>query len=665
MDRIGQIGDDAGRVVKGQIDAGHIDAGHIDAGRINTGHIDAGRIDEGRAAPAAMSSPKQAPALGDYSLIGDCHGSALVSAEGSIDWCCLPRFDSGSCFGRLLDWKRGGHCLVRFAGESGKPGGCSYLEDTLVLETILQSETARIKVSDCFAMRQRGAHEPYREIMRILECERGTAELEFEVAPRFDYGSVKPWLRRTDSNTFTAIGGDDGLLIWSDGELRSDGETLVSGASLHAGERLRLLMRFVQPHLLEREHTSDLDGEAIDARLTETIAWWQQWRKRLRSDGIDQRAVVRSALTLKALTYAPTGAIVAAPTASLPETAGGERNWDYRFSWIRDSTLTANALAELGCGREAERFRNFIVRSSAGHAEDLQILFGIGGERRVVEQELDLEGYRGSRPVRVGNQAARQLQLDALGEILNLAWQWHRRGESPDDDEWRFFSELVETAVDRWEEPDRGIWEWRGEPRHFVHSKACCWAAVDRGLRLAEECLRKAPVRRWEKAREEIREAIERRGYDSERGVFVQCFDEPELDAALLLLPVVGFVEFEDERMVRTAAAIHEDLGAQGFVRRYDRDDGLPGKEGAFLACSFWLAQCYARQGHLPEARVVFDRAMGAASPQGLFSEQVDPDSGQLLGNYPQTLTHLSHIEAAVALQEGAARVSEQHQGGI
>jgi GH15 family glucan-1,4-alpha-glucosidase len=360
-------------------------------------------------------------------------------------------------------------------------------------------------------------------------------------------------------------------------------------------------------------------------------------------------------LTLKALTYAPTGAIVAAATTSLPETLGGERNWDYRYSWVRDSTLAAHALAELGCEREAKRFRHFIVRSSGGHAEDLQILFGVGGERRIGEEELDLDGYRGSRPVRVGNAAASQVQLDALGEILNLAWRWHQRGHSPDDDEWRFFSELVDTAAERWSEPDCGIWEWRGEGRHFVHSKACCWAALDRGLRLAEECARSAPTRRWKQAREEIREAIEARGYEQERGVFVQCFDEPQLDSALLLLPVIGFVGFDDERMLRTTDAVREELDAEGFLYRYREGDDLPGQEGAFVACSFWLAECYARQGRLAQAREAFDRAMGAASPLGLFSEQVDPASGELLGNYPQTLTHLSHVAAAVALAETAA----------
>ena len=570
-----------------------------------------------------MNRDGQAPAIGEYGLIGDCHSAALVSREGSIDWCCLPRFDSGSCFGRLLDRDRGGFCAVSLK-ETAAPGSSGYLEDTLVLQTVLHGAHATVRLLDFFAMREHGGREPRRELIRIVECERGGAALEIEVAPRFDYGAVRPWLRRAGSDLFSATGGDDGLLVWSDGELAVDQEALVARREIHAGERLRLLIRFVRPHLLE-DDPGEVDGGEIDARLQETVSWWRRWRERLRHDGPDMEAMVRSALTLKALTYAPTGAIVAAPTTSLPETLGGERNWDYRFSWVRDSTLAAHALAELGCEPEAQRFRHFIVRSSAGHAEDLQILFGIGGERRIGEEQLDLEGYRGSRPVRAGNAAARQLQLDALGEILNLGWRWNLRGHPPDDDEWRFFSELVDTAAERWSESDRGIWEWRGEPRHFVHSKACCWAALDRGLRLAEECARSAPTRRWSSAREEIREAIEAHGYERERGVFVQCFDEGALDSALLLLPVVGFLAFDDERMLRTTDAVREELDANGFLYRYRENDQLPGREGAFLACSFWLTECYARQGRLVEAREVFDRAMGAASPLAFSQSRSTP----------------------------------------
>ncbi|HEX4466657.1 MAG TPA: glycoside hydrolase family 15 protein [Solirubrobacteraceae bacterium] len=597
------------------------------------------------------------PALAGYSLIGDCHGAALVSAEGSIDWCCLPRFDSGSCFARLLDQERGGHCSIALHGGVVESSS-AYLEDTMVLETKLRGPDASVRVLDCMAIREQSEQSSRREIVRVIECSHGPAEVRLQIAPRFDYGEVTPWLRRVGEDSFTATGGDDGLMIWSDGELESDGEQLIASAKLQEGERLHMLIRHVRPHLLEQEQLSE-DGGQVDARIRETVRWWRGWRKRLSGAGSEHPAAVRSALLLKALTYAPTGAIVAAPTTSLPETPAGERNWDYRFSWIRDSALAARSLAELGCEREAERFGRFVVRASAGHAEDLQILFGVGGERRITEQELDLRGYRDARPVRVGNQAAGQLQLDALGEMLNQAWRWHRRGHSPDDDEWRFFAELVETAVERWDEPDRGIWEWRDEPRHFVHSKAGCWTAVERGLTLAEECVRRAPARRWKRAHEEIREAIESRGYDEDRGIFVQCFDEPELDAALLLLPVLGFVEFDDERMVRTADAVRETLGVGGFVRRYERDDRLPGEEGAFLACSFWLVECYARQGRLEQAREVFDHAVGAASPRGLFSEQIDPDSRELLGNYPQALTHLSHIAAAIALEQAAAHVGE------
>ena len=593
--------------------------------------------------------------IGGYGLIGDCHSAALVSSEGSIDWCCLPRFDSGSCFGRLLDRERGGFCAVAVAGDASWQGS-GYAPDTMVLENVAEGSQGTVRVTDFFAMREQGALRPRRELIRILECERGSADVRIEVSPRFDYGAVRPWLRRSGSDVFEAIGGNDGLVVWSDGELNTEQEALLAAGRIHAGERLRLVIRFVRPHRL-RDERIELDGGEVDKRLEETLGWWRAWCERLGEEMAHDEAVKRSALTLKALTYAPTGAIVAAPTTSLPETIGGERNWDYRYSWVRDSTLAAHALSELGCEREARRFRHFIVRSSAGHADDLQILFGIGGERRISEEQLDLEGYRGSRPVRVGNDAAGQLQLDALGEILNLAWRWHRRGHSPDDDEWRFFSELVDSAVQRWSEPDRGIWEWRGGPRHFVHSKACCWAAVDRGLRLAEECSRRAPTRRWEQARTEIREAIETRGYDAERGIFVQCFDRPALDGALLLLPVVGFVPFDDERMVRTTDAVREELGAGGFLLRYREDDELPGREGAFLACSFWLAECYARQGRLPQARETFDRALGAASPLGLFSEEVDPDSGELLGNFPQTLTHLSHVAAVAALGRQASSV--------
>ena len=372
--------------------------------------------------------------------------------------------------------------------------------------------------------------------------------------------------------------------------------------------------------------------------------------------GPDAPSSIRSALTLKALTYHHTGALVAAPTTSLPETPGGKRNWDYRYSWIRDSALAVTCLADLGAEAEVNATRSFMERSSAGNAEDLQILYGVGGERRLDELELDLpvtamRGRCGSATERPG-----QLQLDALGQLVLQTWLWYERGHEPDDDYWRFIVDLADTAAERWKEPDRGIWEWRKGRHHFTHSKALCWVALDRALELARLCMRKAPERRWRKARDEIRARSSAVATTPSAGVFTKAFDERGMDAALLRLPAVGFIEYEDERMIRTVDAIREELDFDGLIRRYEGDDGLPGKEGAFLPCAFWVAEVLARQSRTEEAREVFDRAMQTANGLGLFSEEYDPRSNEMLGNFPQALTHLSQIEAAMALSAHRAR---------
>jgi GH15 family glucan-1,4-alpha-glucosidase len=590
-------------------------------------------------------SEKQPPISG-YGLIGEGRTAALVSSTGSIDWCCLPRFDSGALFARLLD-PEGGHCSI----EAERVLGRRYLEQTLVLETRLAGQEGEARLLDFFP---RG-EEPERPcLVRIVEGLQGSVKLKAEVAPRFDYGAVAPWLRESDGEScFAAIGGDDGLLISADFELQVvDHHRLEGQLEVGEGERRRLSLGYRRPVDLEPLGSlKPLDPDRIDGELERTVEWWREWLSNLSGDALRVDGVARSAAVLKALSYEPTGAIVAAPTTSLPEARdpGGERNWDYRYSWVRDSALAAQSLAELGGEEDADAFRRFVERSAAGHADDLQVLFGVGGERRLGEEELGhLSGYRGEGPVRIGNGAAGQFQLDAYGQVLDQSWSWHLRGNSPDDDYWRFLADLVDAAAKRWQEPDRGIWEWRGEPRHFVHSKALAWSAIDRGIRIAEDTGREVPER-WRAAREEVRAAIESRGYESRLGTFLQAFEQENLDAALLRLPAVGFLDWDDERMVATTDAIRERLACGGLLRRYDADDGMA-PEGAFLPCSFWLATCLAHQGRAPEAREAFERASATANDLGLLAEEYDPARGRMLGNFPQALTHLSHIEAAVAL---------------
>jgi GH15 family glucan-1,4-alpha-glucosidase len=602
-----------------------------------------------------MAGERRQPPIADYALIGDCHGAALVSRTASIDWCCVPRFDSGSCFARLLDWDDGGFCSIA-PDELDRPSFREYVDDTLVLGTTFRAAGGEARLLDCFVMREGPDRSEEREILRVVEGRRGAFEFTVCVAPRFDYGEVGPWLSSRGRGVFTAIGGDDGLVVTGDAGLEMvDDRALVARCVVRPGDRVRLSIAFRRPEQIDGQDLEPLDPEEADRRLERTLEWWREWAGSVRLGGADAPGAARSAIVLKALTYAPTGAIAAAPTTSLPEAPSGSRNWDYRFAWIRDSALAVRSLAELGYEREADAFRRFFERSAAGSATDLQILYGVGGERRLTEVELShLEGYRGARPVRAGNNASGQLQLDAYGQLVDQSWRWHQRGNSPDDDYWRFLLELVDAAVERWREPDNGLWEWRGDPKHFVHSKVLCWAAVDRGLKLAEECMRKAPEARWRRARNEIREAVESEGYDDRRGVFIQAFGERQMDAALLRLPTVGFLDYADERMVRTVDAIREELEEDGLVWRYRTDDGLEGDEGAFLACSFWLVEVMARQGRHEEARAVFDRALSTANGLGLFSEEYDPDGHQMLGNFPQALTHLSHIEAALALAEGS-----------
>lgn len=590
------------------------------------------------------------PAIGDYAIVGDCHSAALVSRDASIDWCCLPRFDSGSVFGRLLDWDRGGYCQVEPATD-GYTSSRDYLPGTLVLVTTFFAPGGEVRLYDCFTMREGGSRQPYRQLLRVVEGVRGEMDVRVTLRPRFDFGGVKPWLRLHGPKLYSAVGGNDAIVVAGDVDFEIvDLHDFAATVGVRAGERHRLSIAYYPPEDIDPSVPPPPDADELDRRLADTIEWWRTWSAKVKIGGPYGPEAARSALVLKALVHAPTGAVVAAPTTSLPESMGAERNWDYRFSWVRDSQFTVRSLTELGCTDEADGFRRFIERSAAGSAESLQIMYGVGGERRLTEVTLDLDGYCGSQPVRIGNAASNQTQLDVYGYLLDLAWRWHQRGRSPDDDYWRFLLGLVDRSVELWQEPDCGIWEMRGKPQHFVHSKVMCWAAVDRGVRLGHECLRQGPFKRWERAARDMREAIESDGYDTDRGVFVQAFGSKEFDAALLLLPTFDFVAYDDDRMVRTTDAVRHELSDDGLLRRYRGDDELGGTEGVFVACTFWLVECLARQGRSAEAQEVFGRAAATANDLGLFAEEFDPGSRRLLGNFPQGLSHLSHIAAAATL---------------
>ena len=601
-----------------------------------------------------MAKREDYPGIADYALIGDCHSAALISRTAAIEWCCLPRFESGSAFAAILDRERGGTCSITPVKDGNWMYSRRYLQDSLVLETTLHGPAGEVKIVDLFLVSDE--HQSIdRRILRTIEGRRGAVELDVRVAPRFDYGQVRPWIRRLGLQLHSAVGGDDALVIWCERELTEDPDHELSARlTVSAGERVRLLLSYCRPELIDGGETAEADPGALDADVEATLEWWRTWATNVSLNSPDEASARRSAIVLKALTYIPTGAVVAAPTTSLPEVIGGERNWDYRYAWIRDSSFSSRSFSNVGCVHEADAFRRFMIRSAAGHADDLQVLYGVGGERRLVASTLNgLEGYRGSTPARIGNDAVQQLQLDAYGEIVNLMWRWHRRGHSPSDDDWRFVVSLIDQAGERCREPDRGIWEWPGKPEHFVHSKVLCWSALDRGLRLADECMRRAPTRRWRQARDELGERIEAEGFDADRGTYTQVFGRPELDAALLLLPTVEYLAWDDERMRGTVAAVREELSAgDGLLYRYRREDGLSGREGAFLCCSFWLVECLARGGAIGDARGVFDQVLARANDLCLFAEEIDPGSGELLGNFPQALTHLAHIDAAVALAE-------------
>jgi GH15 family glucan-1,4-alpha-glucosidase len=592
------------------------------------------------------------PPIGDYGLIGDCHSAALVSCSGSIDWCCLPRFDSDSCFGRLLDWQKGGHFAITPVGSYRVKR--EYRGASLILVTTFTTRTGEARLIDFFSMRTGGRLRPRRELVRVLHGVRGHVTFDVAIVPRFDFGEVKPWIRVSGHGGFTAVGSNAGLRIFADVPLQlADDHDLRARVEVRSGVRYHMGLVFFRPSENHKLRPVRQELGSLRTHYLETKKWWENWSSKIRYRDGHGASILRSAIVLKALSYAPTGAIAAAVTTSLPETVGGERNWDYRFCWVRDSIFSVHALITLGLGAEADGIRRFIQRSAAGNADELQVLYGVDGKRRLPEIVLDgLEGWRLSRPVRIGNAASTQFQSDMYGLIVELSWRWSERGVRPGKDYWDFLVAIIEAAIEKSHLPDRGIWEVRSQPRHFVNSKVMCWAAIDGGIALAEKYALSAPLERWRQERDNLRSNIEKRGIDPDRGIFVRSYGSDEVDAALLLLPGVDFVRFDDERMVRTTEVIRRELASDGLILRYKGEDGLEGREGVFLCCTFWLAECLARQGRRKEALRTFKRAAAAANDLGLFAEQYAPLSKEMLGNFPQALTHLAHISAALALRE-------------
>ena len=600
----------------------------------------------------------------DYGLIGDLQTAALVSRHGCIDWLCFPRFDSGACFAALLGDEENGRWSLRPASDITSAQR-RYRGDTLVLETELACDEGVVRLIDFMPPRGEAP-----DVVRIVEGVEGTVPMKMRMSIRFDYGSIVPWVRRKDEGLH-AVAGPDALLLATPIDL--------VGRNLHTEAEFDVAPGDRVPFVLTWYPSNRPSPERVDAEraLVDTESFWREWVTDCAHVGRFREPLVRSLVTLKALTYAPTGGIVAAATTSLPEALGGVRNWDYRYCWLRDATLTLLALVRAGYEDEARAWRDWLLRAIAGRPGEVQIMYGIAGERRLTELELEwLDGYEGSRPVRIGNAASGQLQLDVYGEVADALYHARQAGIGASPDAWALNKKLLEWLEDGWRQPDEGIWEVRGPRRHFVHSKVMAWVAFDRAVRSVEEYEREGPVNRWRQLRDEIHDDVCREGFSEKLGAFTQSYGMDRLDASLLMIPLVGFLPADDERVVGTVAAIERELVEDGLVARYRADqentgvDGLPPGEATFLPCSFWLAQVYAMQGRLDEAETLFERLLGLRNDLGLLSEEYDVEAGRLVGNFPQAFTHLTLVDAALTLADGWCRgagtgtVDETRPGG-
>lgn len=576
----------------------------------------------------------------DYAIIGDTHTAALVGKDGSIDWLCVPRFDSGAAFAALLGNQDNGRWLLAPAGGIQRVER-SYHGDTLVLETTFHTDDGVVRVTDCMPIRQASV-----ELVRVVKGLSGRVPMHMDLRMRFDYGSILPWVVEDDERP-RAIAGPDSMILTTPVRTEGAGNSTVADFVVSPGDEVPFVLAWFPSN--EKPPRSG-DGPRL---VADTIRWWDKWAKRCTYQSSSRDLTMRSLITLKALTYAPTGGIVAAATTALPEWIGSVRNWDYRYCWLRDSVLTLFALMTGGYREEAYAWRDWLLRAAAGDPSQLQIMYGLSGERRLTEFELDwLPGYEGSRPVRVGNAASGQFQLDVFGETLASLYLM-REASSADgleDDSWPLEMALLEFLEGAWQHPDDGLWEMRGERQHFTHSKVMAWLAFSSAVRSVERFKLPGPVDRWRAHRDEIHALVCNEGYDAELGSFTQTFGSKQLDGSLLQLPLVGFLPPTDERMRGTISAIEQGLIHEGFVLRYqttEADDGLPPGEGVFLPCSFWLVDNYVLQGRRREARALFDRLAGISNDVGLFSEEYDPAARRQLGNTPQAFTHLAHVQAA------------------
>ncbi len=591
----------------------------------------------------------------DYALIGDCETAALVARDGSIDWLCWPRFDSGACFSALLGNREHGRWIIEPAAGSSRRRR-DYRNHTLILETQFETPDGTATLIDFMPPRAENSN-----IVRLVRGEQGRLRLRMELILRFDYGCVVPWVARLGDGTWRAIAGPDMVLLRTPVVLEGKDFTTVAEFDIAAGEMIPFVLTYAPSHLPP--------PEPIDPpkSLQATEGFWTDWGARVDTTSEWSDAVIRSLMILKALTYAPTGGIVAAPTTSIPEQLGGSRNWDYRFCWLRDATLTLLALMNGGFHDEARAWRDWLLRAGAGSASQLQIMYGLAGERRLQEWEVPwLPGYEDSRPVRVGNAAHGQLQLDVYGEVMDVLHQARRGGIVADDADWGLQRALLERLEQVWSRPDEGIWEVRGAPQHFTYSKIMAWVAFDRGVKSVEMFGLEGPVDRWRAIQRRIHDEVCERGFNQQLGSFVRTYESKLLDASLLLLPSTGFLPPTDPRVAGTIDAIARELTVDGLVARYDTavaDDGLPPGEGAFLACSFWLADAYVLLGRLDDARALFERLLALRNDLGLLAEEYDPRLGRQVGNFPQAFSHIALVNTAHNLSH-ARKPAEQRSGG-